>query len=237
MKLWYLLLCSLLCNAAAAQARIAIIIDDIGYRQAASKQAVELHPQITLAVIPRSPYGTAMANYANSINREVIIHLPMTAHGTESLDLGGVTLEHSPTQIQAIVADAFTRIPYAVGLNNHMGSRATEHVSTMTALMDALAQRGAFFVDSRTSSHSVGERIARQTGVPNIRRHVFLDNEQNYQSINRQFNLLIQHALRHGSAVAIGHPYPTTLAYLERVLPLLDEAGVEVVPVSKLITF
>lgn len=237
MKRWYLLLCLLLGSEAAAQARVAIIIDDIGYRPAASKQAVELHPHITLAVIPRSPYGTAMASYAHSIKREVIIHLPMTAHGTDNLDVGGVTPEHTATQVQAIVADAFTRIPYAVGLNNHMGSRATEHVSTMTALMDALAQQGAFFVDSRTSSNSVGEKIARQTGVPNIRRHIFLDNEQNYQSINHQFNLLIQHARHHGAAVAIGHPYPTTLAYLKRVLPLLDDAGVEIVPVSKLINF
>lgn len=237
MKLWFLLLCSLLCSHALAQARVAIIIDDIGYRQAASRQAIELHPQITLAVIPHSPYGTAMADYANSINREVIIHLPMTAHGIDKLDVGGITPEHSSSQIQAIVADAFAHIPYAVGLNNHMGSRATEHVSTMTALMDALAHHGVFFVDSRTSSNSIGEKIARQTGIPKTRRHVFLDNEQNYRSINRQFNLLIQRALHHGSAVAIGHPYPTTLAYLERVLPLLEEIGVEVVPVSRLVEF
>lgn len=231
MRYWFFLLCCLLFNGAAAQTRVAIIIDDIGYGEANSKAAIELHPKLTLAVIPHSPHGPKLAHYAQQLKREVLIHLPMAAKGTDSLDPGGVTPEQSHEVISAIVSDAFTRIPNAVGLNNHMGSRATEDTHTMEAVMATLAQQGAFFVDSRTSGASVGEQAARHLGVPSARRHVFLDNEQNYQSINRQFTR------RHGSAVAIGHPYPTTLAYLKQVLPLLEKAEIEVVPVSQLIGF
>mgnify|MGYP001214727946 CR=1 FL=1 len=237
MRFWFFILCCLLYSEVAAQPRIAIIIDDIGYRQAASKAAIELDPHITVAVIPRSPYGRELAAYAHQLQREIIIHLPMAANGTDNLDPGGITPEHATQQIHAAIDDAFQRIPNAVGLNNHMGSRTTESTHAMTAVMQSLAEKGAFFVDSRTSSASVGESIARDAGVPHTRRHVFLDNEQNYRSINRQFNELLRHARQHGSAVAIGHPYPETIAYLKRVLPLLHEAGIEVVPVSRLITF
>lgn len=237
MRFWYLILCCLLYNGAAAQSRIAIIIDDIGYRQATSKAAIELDPNITVAVIPQSPHGKQLAEYAHRLQREIIVHLPMAANGTDNLDPGGITPEHSAQQIRATIVDAFHRIPSAVGLNNHMGSRTTEDPHAMTAVMNTLAEQEAFFVDSRTSGASVGESVARAMGVPSTRRHVFLDNEQDYRSINRQFNQLLQHARQHGSAVAIGHPYPETIAYLKHVLPLLKDAGIEVVPVSRLITF
>jgi len=237
MRICLFFLCCLLYQQAAAQPRIAIIIDDIGYQQATSKAAIELDPNITVAVIPQSPYGKQLAEYAHLLQRETLIHLPMAANGTDNLDPGGITPEHSAQQIRATVLDAFKRIPNAVGLNNHMGSRTTEDSHAMTAVMNTLAEQEAFFVDSRTSGASVGETVARETGVPSTRRHVFLDNQQDYRSINHQFNQLLQHARQHGSAVAIGHPYPETIAYLKHVLPLLKETEIEVVPVSRLIAF
>jgi|SRR5690625_4602947 len=234
---WSLLLCCLLSLSAAAQVRIAIIIDDVGYHYEHSKAAVDLHPNITLAIIPQSPHGVALAQEAKQKQREVIIHLPMAANGTTALDAGGITPEHSDEHIQHTIHTAFKRIPNAVGLNNHMGSRATEDKRTMRAVMDALAHHGAFFVDSRTSSASVGEAEAQQMGVPSARRHVFLDNEPTHRSIHQQFLQLIKQARQQGSAVAIGHPYPETISYLNQVFPLLEEAGIELVPVSRLITF
>ena len=42
-------------------------------------------------------------------------------------------------------------------------------------------------------------------------------------------------ARRNGSAIAIGHPYPETLALLESELPRLALGGIQVVPASRVI--
>ncbi|UWN49545.1 hypothetical protein ASALC70_01757 [Alcanivorax sp. ALC70] len=64
---------------------------------------------------------------------------------------------------------------------------------------------------------------------------MFLDNRRDLAHINEQFNQLLRLARRRGHAIAIGHPYPETLDYLRQVLPLMEQAGVEVVPVSRLL--
>jgi polysaccharide deacetylase 2 family uncharacterized protein YibQ len=138
-------------------------------------------------------------------------------------------------ELDATLQDAIAAIPAAVGVNNHMGSLLTSETAPMTWLMQVLAQHDLFFIDSRTTARSVAEDIAQAQGVPTRGRDIFLDDEQELGYINGQFNQLLAIARKHGSAIAIGHPYPATLDYLRRVLPLLRQAGVELVPVSALL--
>ena len=81
----------------------------------------------------------------------------------------------------------------------------------------------------------MAQRIARQQGLANASRDIFLDNDRNLVKINDQFNKLIRLARERGQAIAIGHPYPETIEYLENILPLLDVAGIRLVPVSRLL--
>ncbi|MBZ2189239.1 divergent polysaccharide deacetylase family protein [Alcanivorax sp. JB21] len=230
------LLALLLCTGAAAAApvRIAIIIDDIGYHRHRGLEAINLDPGITCAVIPRAPHGQRLAREAARQGREVIIHLPMAGNGL-ALDPGGIHSDMAPEDIAAVVREAFTLIPEATGLNNHMGSVTTSDPEAMHWLMHELASHQAFFVDSRTSPTSVAEQTALAHGLPATGRDIFLDNERDLLAINDQFNALLRLARRRGSAIAIGHPYPETLEYLRRALPLLKEAGIELVPVSMLL--
>lgn len=225
----------LLCSAAtlAATPRIAVIIDDIGYHRARGLEAIRL-PGITAAVIPRSPHGPALARRAESAGREVIIHLPMAGH-VATLDAGGIRPHMPPEEIAAVVRDAFERVPNARGMNNHMGSVATRCGETMHWLMHELASHQAFFIDSRTTPDTVAERSARAHGLRTTGRDIFLDNERDLMAINTQFNALLRVARRRGHAIAIAHPYPETLEYLGRVLPLMQEAGIELVPASALL--
>tara|TARA_R100000750_G_scaffold54621_1_gene40419 strand:- start:298 stop:669 length:372 start_codon:yes stop_codon:yes gene_type:complete len=102
-------------------------------------------------------------------------------------------------------------------------------------LMAELKAHQLFFVDSRTSGRSVAQQVARQQGLANAGRDIFLDNERDLVKINAQFNKLIRLARQRGQAIAIGHPYPETVHYLQQVLPLMDDAGIQVVPVSSLL--
>jgi hypothetical protein len=47
---------------------------------------------------------------------------------------------------------------------------------------------------------------------------VFLDDKQNEADIRVQFNRAIQLARRNGSAIAIGHPHPTTVRVLQQMV-------------------
>ena len=77
--------------------------------------------------------------------------------------------------------------------------------------------------------------MAREHGVPSTRRDVFLDNVQTRSAIDKEFQRLKQLARKRGSAVAIGHPYPVTLSYLESVLPGLSSEGIELVSIGELV--
>lgn len=223
--------------AASAAPRIAIIIDDVGYDLPLGQATLALHPHITVAVIPSSPHAQELAKKAAATGQQVLVHLPMQSQSNEYLDQGGITPSHSAEEIHARVTAAFMRIPQAEGLNNHMGSATTEHQPTMHALMAALAQQGAFFIDSRTSAASVAENAAQEEQVPHARRHVFLDNIQEEGAIHEQFLRLIHKAREEGGAIAIGHPYPSTLAYLATAIPALENAGFELLPASSFIHF
>jgi polysaccharide deacetylase 2 family uncharacterized protein YibQ len=68
-----------------------------------------------------------------------------------------------------------------------------------------------------------------------LHRNVFLDNDISVAAINHQFMRLLAIARLQGSAVAIGHPYPETLTYLENMLPALPLLGIRLLPASELI--
>ncbi|MDC2889470.1 divergent polysaccharide deacetylase family protein [Psychrosphaera algicola] len=58
---------------------MAIVIDDIGYKQS-DRKLLELSGQLTYAVLPHTPLGYAYAKHASNNHRDVIIHLPMQAN-------------------------------------------------------------------------------------------------------------------------------------------------------------
>jgi polysaccharide deacetylase 2 family uncharacterized protein YibQ len=100
---------------------------------------------------------------------------------------------------------------------------------------DILEADGLYFVDSYTTHHSVAMQIAREQGVPAIKRDVFLDADPGM--VQAEFDRMKQIARERGIAVAIGHPYPSTLAFLEHAIPRLVEEGIELVPLKELIDF
>ena len=226
----------LISASALAQPRIAIIIDDLGYSSGRGQAITDLPAAVTCAVIPFSPHGRRLAERAVRNGKEVIVHMPMAAQRSIRLDRGGLRLDMQEQELLDSVRQALRQVPQARGLNNHMGSALTEQSEPMGWLMEELKAHQLFFVDSRTSGRSVAQRMASRTGLANAGRDIFLDNERDLVRINEQFNRLLRLARQRGHAIAIGHPYPETIHYLQQVLPLLDEAGIQVVPVSQLLT-
>lgn len=214
---------------------IAIIIDDVGDRLEAGRRTVDLPGPVAGAFLPHTPYSVELAERAHGNGKEVMLHLPMQAVGGAPPGPGAVTLHMDRMAFERTVAANLAALPHVVGVNNHMGSLITRHPGHMAWLMRLLRERQLFFVDSRTSVHTVAEQLAHERGVPVVRRHVFLDHDPSVAAIRGEFQRLVQLAHAQGYALAIGHPYSTTLEVLEAELPRLQEYGVELIPVSELI--
>ena len=219
-----------------APVRVAIIIDDLGNHAELGRQAVALPGDLTYSILPLRPYSRDLAGRANAQGKEVMLHLPMQTSDGRPMGGGGLSLGMDRTQFMHALRDGLASVPHVAGVNNHMGSLLTRHPGAMRWLMEDLACFDRlYFVDSRTDVRTVARRKAREAGLANAERDVFLDNLQDRDYIRGQLRRLIAEAKRRGSAIGIGHPYPDTLAVLAEELPKLADQGIQLVPVSRLV--
>lgn len=198
--------------------KLAIVIDDFGYRPQSENQVLAMPQAISVAVLPNAPHAHEMATKAHNGGHEVLIHLPMAPLSKQPLEKDTLRPEMSSDEIERIISDAVSKVPYAVGVNNHMGSAMTSSLFGMQKVMQALSRYNLYFLDSMTIGNSQAMRAAAGTGVKVIKRKVFLDDSQNEGEIRRQFNRAVELARRNGSAIAIGHPHPATVRVLKQVI-------------------
>jgi polysaccharide deacetylase 2 family uncharacterized protein YibQ len=198
--------------------KLSIVIDDFGYRPHQENQVLALPNTISVAVLPNAPHAREMATKAHNSGHEVLIHLPMAPLSRQPLEKDTLRPEMSSDEIDRIIRDAVNKVPYAVGLNNHMGSAMTSSLFGMQKVMQTLSHYNFYFLDSMTIGNSQSMRAAAGTNVKVIKRRVFLDDTQNEADIRVQFNRAVQLARRNGSAIAIGHPHPSTVRVLQQMV-------------------
>jgi polysaccharide deacetylase 2 family uncharacterized protein YibQ len=217
-------------------ARLAIIIDDLGYDREAADSLLALGFPLTVSVLPHLPLSTEVAEEAYRRGDQVMLHLPMQSESatakTEEVEL---RVGMNEQQVDSALAGMLETVPHAVGVNNHQGSRATADPALMVALMPELRRRGLFFVDSRTQASTVAYDTAERLGVRAASRKVFLDDSANREAIVGQLELAARDADRDGFAIAIGHPRPDTIAALAEDVPRLEGRGVRLVFVSDVV--
>jgi polysaccharide deacetylase 2 family uncharacterized protein YibQ len=218
----------------ARNARLVIIIDDLGHDRASADALFAMPFPLTVSVLPHLPFSAAVAEEAYRRGDQVLLHLPMESEADgakpEEVELRpGMNSQ----QVKDSLAGMLSTVPHAVGVNNHQGSRATSDHALMAELMPALHERGLFFIDSRTTASTVAYDAAKRAGVPAASRKVFLDDTPSRDAIVAQLNLAARDAERDGFAIAIGHPHPATLVALSEGVPRLAARGVHLVFASE----
>ncbi len=217
--------------------RIAIIIDDIGYTLSLGRRVMKLPGPISIGVLPATPRGTELAEEANAAGKDVLLHLPLQAlRENGQAEPGGITLDMSRGEFARIFAQDMLSVPHAIGVNSHRGSLLTQHPGHMAWLMEEIAQYGnLIFVDSYTTHESIALRVAEESGVPAVRRDVFLDPDDLPETVAREFERLKILARINGFAVGIGHPHLATIELLEQQLPKLSAEGIQLISISELV--
>ncbi len=212
--------------------RVAVLIDDIGFDLGAAEELARLRAPIAFAILPHAPHAAAAADLLHAAGKEILLHLPMepASYPEENPGPGALLIAMEAGEVRRKIAENLAAVPHVSGVNNHMGSRFMEDETRLRVVMDELAKRGLFFVDSRTTPDSRGREAAERARVRFASRTVFIDHTANYQDALANLTRFP----RQGSkpVLMIGHPRPETIRALRDALPVWHAQGVRVVPVS-----
>ncbi len=226
-----------------ARGHLAIVIDDVGRELHLFDQLLALRFPLTFSVLPGSAYapGAQLRLRADRRRyREILLHLPCEpedpAKMLEGQEPGETFLRvgDPPEALRAALRAALARVPGAVGVNNHMGSRLTAERAAMDALMPELHARGLFFLDSRTTATSQALAAAQAAGVPTLARDIFLDVDPAPGAVLAQLERAAERA-RDRPTVIIAHPSPAVVEVLREGLPRLHRDGIGVYPLRELL--
>lgn len=221
------------------QLKASIIIDDFGGGTGGVRDFLEGNIPITAAVMPFTENSKAHAEWAHKNGFEVMIHLPMQPKRGKRSWLGPkpITVDLSPEEVRKRVIEATKSVPYAVGLNNHMGSLAVENEEIVRAIVEVAKEKRLYIIDSGTSPKSKFPEIAKELGVPLLKRDVFLDDISSSSYVHKQMIRLARVTEMKGKGIAIGHVGVTGKVCSIGIFGSVEEfkkRNIEIVPVSEL---
>jgi len=196
---------------------ITIVLDDLGYSPN-DFSALSLPKEITFSILPFTPQAKRLAKAADQQGREILLHIPMQAKSNnDKLGKGALMQDMQENEFKEKLRQSLHYLPYAQGINNHMGSSLTELFEPMQWTMEVLKEQGLYFLDSRTTAQTIAQSTALMSGVTALRRHVFLDNIKTQNAMNKQLQRAIKLSEKNKAVVIIAHPYPETLDFLKQL--------------------
>ena len=206
---------------------LTFVFDDAGHNLDQLEYFLRLPFPCTIAVLPGLRYSSESARRIRKAGKQVILHQPM-----QSVDLhinpgpGAVTPGLSAEQIKNIVRKNLEEIWPVAGMNNHEGSLMTADEAAMSAVLDVVAEKHIFFLDSRTTARSVVAKVAKEKNMAVWERAIFIDNDKSRAAMETQIKKGLSIARQKGSAIMIGHVFTVELAQLlTEMYPTLIEEG------------
>lgn len=226
-------------SSSSSKKELAIVIDDLGNNMKGTNEILQLPVSLTVAVMPFMPSTKKDAELANKYGHDVIVHLPMEPkNGKKSwLGPGAITTDLSDKEIRKRVIAAIKDVPHAVGMNNHMGSKATEDERVMKIVLEVCKEHGLFYLDSKTTGKSVIRKVATEVDIPLLENNFFFDAIYTTEYITKQANKLAGKLNDNERFIAIGHvgvSGPTMVNVLKEYIPVYKNKA-NIVPLSKLV--
>ncbi|MBN1622548.1 MAG: divergent polysaccharide deacetylase family protein [Endomicrobiales bacterium] len=189
-----------------SQKRVAIVIDDLGYKKDIS-DFLNLGIPITFAILPREMYSKHNAKELKDKNMPYILHLPLEPEKYPEADPGpyALLIKMNDKEIKKIFKENLESVPGVVGVSNHMGSKFSADEKKMRVLLNSVKASGLFYLDSYTTHKSKAKKVADDIGLKCIENEVFLDLEDTPEYMKKQFDKLIRKVEKEGECIAIGH--------------------------------
>jgi len=220
------------------KARVAIILDDAGDDTIGLDDALSIRSSLTISILPGLPSSALVARKVRDSGKEVMLHLPMEPENGKYVRVDGsmILAEMQDSKIKEIVKNSLKDVPGAVGINNHMGSKATQVKRVMQAVLEVAKEKGLYFIDSRTSRTSIAYDVAKDMGLKCSENYIFLDVDTSSDVVEERLAELVTRAKRRGKAIGIGHiTRKTTLDILKRKMPEYEASGIKFVFASEVV--
>ncbi len=194
--------------------KLVFVIDDCGLSLENLKLFLKIPGKVTFAIMPQRRFSFESDEILYNSGQEIILHQPMEAKSSSADPGVGAIYEFSDyNYIYKTLTENLKSVPHAIGINNHMGSKATSNLETMKIVCSYLKERDMFFLDSKTASSSVVPEAAKSVGLNYlVRNAVFLDNEKSREYILSTLESGLKTAERDGYAIMIGHLVTQELA-------------------------
>ncbi|MBN2874454.1 MAG: divergent polysaccharide deacetylase family protein [Spirochaetales bacterium] len=222
-------------TTSAFRGYLIFVIDDAGHNTWQLEPFLALPFPLTIAVLPGLPHTAEAAKMVRLAGKELILHQPMEAIDGLDPGPGSIRSDMDDASIRATIRKNLAELPGAVGMNNHMGSKATSDIRVMSAVLDEAAHAGIYFIDSLTIGDSVVHSVASLMRQSTWERTVFLDNTPDRASILHYIEAGAKVAEKRGYAVMIGHVWSAELAQtLSDLYPQLIEQGFSLSTVSRI---
>ena len=215
--------------------QISVIIDDIGYDLRLVEDLMRIEAPIAFAILPHTPHAREAARRLHAAGKEILLHLPMEprSYPANNPGKGALFVDMDEGQIRRQIETDLTAVPYVSGVNNHMGSRFMEDEAGLAVVMEELAKKGLFFVDSLTTPDSRARSAAARAGVRYASRAVFIDHTPDHATVLANLLQLPPRGREQGKPLLmIGHPRPKTMRALREAQPLWQKEGVRMIPLS-----
>jgi polysaccharide deacetylase 2 family uncharacterized protein YibQ len=215
--------------------RVAVLLTGLGLSTAPTEAAIgRLPPDVTLGF---SPYAEKLGEWlqaAREAGHEVFIDLPLEPVNFPQHDPGPYTLLTSLTTAEnaARLDWVLSRGTGYVGVIGEFGSRFTTSAKFMLPTFEVLKRRGVMFVDAKAVPESVAGRVARDMGVPRAISDRVIDAEGGRAGIDAKLVEIERQARNSGHALAFASPYPMTIDRLLAWLPMAQQRGFVLAPVS-----
>ncbi len=219
--------------------QIAVIIDDIGFDLRLVEELARIRAPIAFAILPYAPHAAEAARFLHGAGKEILLHLPMEprSYPAENPGAGALFTNMDAGEIRRQIETNLNAVPYSSGVNNHMGSLFMENEMGLSIVMEELAKRNLFFVDSRTTPNSLARQAAARAGVRFAERAVFIDHRRGYTAALANLTQPRRSDWKKGKPLLlIGHPHDETILALREAQYQWHEEEVQVIPISAFIS-
>ena len=167
------------------------------------------------------------------------MHIPLEPERGKASWLGpsGILTSMGEEEVRKKIMRGLEEVNYAVGMNNHMGSKAMKDEKIVNIITDIAREKNLFFLDSKTTEIILSKRLCEQKEVFFLERDIFLDNEKSVISVKKQMNKLGDIALEKGYAIAIGHVGiggNATVQGIKESIATLEEKGIKFITLKQL---
>ena len=218
--------------------RIALIISNLGLSDTYTKATLELLPEdITLSFSHVAPRLKSWVREARQKGHEILLDIPMEPIGFPKNDPGRATLLTSSNEVENLnrLEHIMKQAGGYVGLLGTLGTKFMLHSETFLPVLRSIKQRGLIYVDSRSTSRSLGPELASSIQLPKAFNNVFLDKEPSQEKIKNKLDELERIALKRRFAVGIAQPLPITIEILSQWTKGLKTKQIALAPITAIV--